>query len=293
MAQKKKINSGKKKITSVKKKTVSRKKKSNCQKKMAKFNKSVRKFLKRNDVMSTLLIINMLLIGGIIVMTVGMSDSINVQKSAEWQPVDGPTANAFIMSYCPYGLQFLKAYVPVIELLGDKANVMVNFVSYIMHGETEILENSRMYCIQYEQNDKFTDYLRCFVEAGDFTGCIESVGIDTKKLDTCMENLDTEYSISELFADKETWSNGRYPQYPVEASLNAQYSVGGSPSFILEDQQVQVARSPESIKQAICNAFDMMPEECNTILSSVAELPSFGPIGAGQEGAAASDDLSC
>ena len=282
----------KKKITSRKKKTVSRTKKSNCQKKLAKFNKNAGKLLKRTDVMSTLLIINVLLIGGIIAMTLGMSGDMSVLKSAEWQQVDGPTANAFIMSYCPYGLQFLKAYVPVIELLGEKANVQVNFVSYIMHGEKEIIENNRMYCIQYEQNDKFADYLRCFVEVGDATGCIESVGIDTKKLDVCMENLDTEYGISELFADESTWSGGRYPQYPVEANLNAQFSVGGSPTLILEGQQVQVNRSPESIKQAICSVFDVVPDECNVVLSSAAEQPSFGPIGAGQEGAAVAD-ASC
>ena len=270
---------------------MARKKKSNFQKKLAKFSKRTGSFLNRTDIMSTLLIVNMLMIGGIIVMNLGMSESVNTPKSAEWQAVDGPTANAFIMSYCPYGLQFLKAYVPVIELLGDKANVMVNFVSYIMHGEKEIIENNRMYCIQYEQNDKFTDYLRCFVEAGDVTGCLESVGIDTNALDTCMTNLDVEYRISDLFNDESTWSGGRYPQYPVEANLNAQYGVGGSPSFILEGQPVQVNRVAEAIKQAICSAFDVMPEECNTLLSSAAEQPSFGPIGSGQGTTAT--DASC
>ena len=270
---------------------MARKKKSNFQKTMAKFNKSAGNFLNRTDIMSTLLIVNMLLIGGIIVMNLGMSESVNTQKSADWQMVNGPTANAFIMSYCPYGLQFLKAYVPVIELLGDKANVMVNFVSYIMHGEKEIIENNRMYCIQYEQNDKFADYLRCFVEADDATGCLASVGVDTSALDMCMTNLDSEFGISDLFNDQSTWSGGRYPQYPVEASMNAQYGVGGSPTFILDGQQVQVNRASESIKQAICNAFDVEPEECSTTLSSAAEQPSFGPIGSGQGAVAA--DASC
>ena len=128
---------------------------------------------------------------------------------------DRPEAHAFIMSYCPYGMQFLKAYVPVIELLGDKADLEVNFVDYIMHGEKEMTENTRMYCIQKEQNDKFTDYLRCFVESNDAAACIESVGIDETLLNACMEDTDQLYDITKTFEE----SQSTYPPYPVDAVL--------------------------------------------------------------------------
>ena len=39
------------------------------------------------------------------------------------EKTDKPKAKAFIMSYCPYGLQMLKSYVPVLELLGSKADL--------------------------------------------------------------------------------------------------------------------------------------------------------------------------
>ncbi len=190
---------------------------------------------------------------------------------------DRPEAHAFVMSYCPYGLQFIKAYVPVIELLGDKADVELNFVHYLMHGEDEMTENTRMYCIQKEQKEKFTDYLRCFVVEGDWEGCISEVGIDSGKLDACMEATDAEFEITKTFQESED----RYPRYGVDAALAEQYGVGGSPTFGINGQQVQVNRSPEAIKQAICAAFNSPPEECSQTLSATAEAPSFGPVGSG------------
>ena len=238
---------------------------------------SILKFFQRNEVIAGLLVLNIILIVGNMLMVQGMSEP----KASEWTPVDGPTANAFIMSYCPYGLQFLKAYVPVIELLGGKANVLVNFVSYAMHGEKELTENSRMYCIQYEQNDKFTDYLRCFVETDDPESCMTSTGVDAEAVDSCMTRLDEEFKISELYNDQSTWSGGRYPLYPVELELNSKYGVGGSPSFVLDGRAVSVTRSPEAIKQAICSAFETPPAECNVALSTTAESPGLGPVGSG------------
>jgi protein-disulfide isomerase len=190
---------------------------------------------------------------------------------------DRPEAHAFIMSYCPYGLQFLKAYIPVIELLGDKADLEVNFVHYLMHGEQEMIENTRMYCIQKEQSDKFTDYLRCFVESGDAENCTESVGIDADALESCMEAADDAFQITKSFEE----STSSYPPYLVDAALSQQYGVGGSPTFVLNGETISVNRSPEAIKQAICAAFNEPPEECNQALSTAAEAPSFGPLGSG------------
>lgn len=192
---------------------------------------------------------------------------------------DKPEVHAFVMSYCPYGLQFMKAYVPVVELLGDKADLQLNFVHYIMHGQKEIDENNNMYCIQKEQSDKFMAYLRCFIGSDDHVKCVEDVGIDKSKLDSCVVSTDEEFKITELYEDKSTWSGGIYPLYPVDAALAEQYGVRGSPTFVINDQVVSVSRSPEAIKQAVCNAFNEAPEECETTLSSNPEGPGIGPLG--------------
>jgi len=191
---------------------------------------------------------------------------------------DRPEAHAFIMSYCPYGLQFLKAYVPVMELLGNKADLKVNFVPYTMHGEKEMLENTRMYCIQKEQSDKFTAYLRCYLaNNGDYGKCITDAGIDSAKLATCMNVTDAAYNISNTFKS----STSNYPPYVIDQSLAQAYGANGSPTFGINGQPVSVNRAAEAIKEAVCSAFNNPPAECNQQLSSSAEAAGFGPVGAG------------
>ncbi|MEM5871869.1 MAG: hypothetical protein QW051_03280 [Candidatus Aenigmatarchaeota archaeon] len=205
------------------------------------------------------------------------------EEEEEVQPVanapksDRPEAHVFIMSYCPYGLQFIKAYVQVMELLGNKADLYVNFVPYIMHGEKEMIENTRMYCIQKEQKDKFTKYLRCFVKDGNAERCISEVGIDSVKLNVCMNATDEQYQLSKTFAE----SSDRFPPYPIDQALADVYGARGSPTFGINGKQISVTRSAEVIKQAICNAFNNPPSECNQKLSAKAESPGFGEIGAG------------
>lgn len=194
---------------------------------------------------------------------------------------DKPEAHAFVMSYCPYGLQFIKAYVPVMELLGDKADLEINFVNYAMHGKEELDENLRMYCIQKEQKAQFTDYLRCFVENDDYEACIASAGVDSTKLDSCIQSTDDEFNITGLYNDQTTWSGGRFPRFPVEDDMNDEYGVGGSPTFVLNGNVMSVTRSAEAIKDAICSAFNTPPEECSEELSDQAEQPGIGPIGSG------------
>jgi len=190
---------------------------------------------------------------------------------------DKPVANGFIMSYCPYGLQFLKAYIPVMELLGSKADIKVDFVQYTMHGEKEMTENNNMYCIQKDQQPLFTKYLRCMVEKQDSAACVAEVKVDNTKLKACLAKLETDYNVTAIFKA----STGNYPTYPVDAVLAAQYGVGGSPTFVLNGKTVSVNRSPEAIKQAVCAAFNTAPAECSTTLSTAAEAPGAGPVGQG------------
>lgn len=190
---------------------------------------------------------------------------------------DKPVANGFIMSYCPYGLQFLKAYIPVMELLGSKADLKVNFVPYTMHGEKEMVENNNMYCIQKEQQPLFTKYLRCIVEKQNATECDAEAKVDTAKLTACLAKLETDYNVTGIFKA----GGGQYPSYPVDAVLATQYGVRGSPTFVLNGQTLSVNRAPEAIKQAVCAAFNTPPAECQQTLSTAAEAAGAGPVGSG------------
>ncbi|MDD5171862.1 MAG: hypothetical protein PHF60_02385 [Candidatus ainarchaeum sp.] len=211
------------------------------------------------------------------------------QTQTAVEKVEKPKAQAFVMAFCPYGLQFLKAYVPVMELLGDKADLEIHFVDYAMHGKKEIDGNSYIYCVQKEEKAKLPAYLRCFLESGNYTTCVATAGVDSAKIDTCVGQLDTQYNLTGMFNDKNTWSGGYYPQYPVEADLNSQYGVRGSPTFVLNGGKLDVSRSAEAVKAAICASFITPPAECNTSLRTDAESPGLGPVGSGStSGASAS-----
>jgi len=216
-----------------------------------------------------------------------MSETKQVQQQSQTQTQevpksDRPDVHVFVMSYCPFGLQFLKAYIPVMELLGDKTDLQINFVDYAMHGKKEVDENTIIYCIQKEQKDTLTQYLRCFVQSGNHTECADKSGIDSSKLDTCISEADEQYNITNLYNDKSTWLNGRFPQFLIDKPLNDKYGVRGSPTFVINGKTVSVTRSPEAIKDAICNAFNNPPTECNTNLSTTVESPGIGPIGSGE-----------
>jgi FKBP-type peptidyl-prolyl cis-trans isomerase 2 len=168
-----------------------------------------------------------------------------------------PTLQTFVMSYCPYGIQMEKSVLPAYKLLKNKANFEIRFVSYTMHGEKEETENKRQACIREEQSSKFWAYLECFLEDGNASRCIEEVGIDSAKLDTCMSTKAEDY----LAVDKE---------------LNTKYGVQGSPTTILDETEAKITRTPEGVKSAVCNAFTDKPSECDEVLSSDSPTPKFG-----------------
>ncbi len=216
------------------------------------------------------------------------SDSQAKAQPTEVPKTDKPVVEAFVMAYCPYGTQIEKGLIPVMKTLGDKADIKVKFVSYAMHGEKELDENLRQYCIQEEQSDKYLDYLECFLADGDFDGCLKKTKINTKKLDACFDATDKEYKIKELFADKSTWSGGRYPQFNVQKDLNEKYGVKGSPTFVVNGTTVPSGRDSASLLKAVCSGFTTEPSECSTELPSAS--PSAG-FGFGKTGAAT--EASC
>ena len=189
---------------------------------------------------------------------------------------DKPKAELFVMSYCPYGLQMEKAYLPAWDLLKKKADIDIKFVSYAMHGEKEVVENTVQYCIQSEQNDKFQNYLKCFTGSGNTESCQTSAGISKSKLNSCVAATNKKFAILDKLKDQSTWLSGQFPIYPIHEGLNDQYGVQGSPTLIINGTEVQIARTPESVKQAICAAFNDAPAECDQTLSNNSYDPGFG-----------------
>lgn len=186
-----------------------------------------------------------------------------------------PKVELFVMSHCPYGTQIEKGILPVIDALGDKIDFEIKFCDYAMHGETEVNEQLNQYCIQKEENEKFINYLKCFLEAGESNNCLTKTNINTTKLNSCVSTTDTEFKITANFADKSTYK-GSFPTFNIHKDENVKYKVQGSPALVINGEQVSSTRDPKSLLATICTYFENAPAECNIELPSVSAAPGFG-----------------
>lgn len=223
-------------------------------------------------------------------------------KLPEVTKSDRPDVKIFIMSYCPFGLQAEKMFLPAYDLLKDKTDMGIYFVNYAMHGKAEIDENLRQYCIQKDQKDKFAAYVQCFTAdesynscttteskpcTGNFTKCLAEADINTAALDSCVKTTDQQFNVTVDYNDKSKWLNGQFPKFEVQSDLNEKYKVEGSPTVVINESIVNVdPRSPGTFKQIVCSAFNTQPEECSQTLSNDAPSTGFGTA------AAASSDSS-
>ena len=198
-----------------------------------------------------------------------------VAAAVEVEKTDKPKVEVFVMSHCPYGTQIEKGIIPVMEALGDKADIEIKFCDYAMHGETELKEQLNQYCIQEEQNDKFISYLKCFLGEGNGDQCINDVGVDRTKLDACVASTDAKYSVMADFENKENY-RGQFPGFGVHKTEVAQYGVQGSPSLVINGVTSRTGRDAASLQKAICDAFTTAPTECETPLDAAAPSPGFG-----------------
>jgi len=191
---------------------------------------------------------------------------------------DKPKVELFVMSYCPYGTQMEKGILPVAQTLGNKIDFQVKFVNYAMHGEKEITENLRQYCISKDQGAKYNPYLTCFLKAGDAAACLKETGINEAKVNSCVTGVDKQYKIMETFNKGESAWGSSYPPFPINDADNKKYGVQGSPTLVINGQEISSGRDSASLAATICGAFTdgKKPAECDKTFASAAPTPGFG-----------------
>lgn len=189
---------------------------------------------------------------------------------------DKPEVELFVMSHCPYGTQTEKGIVPVMETLKDKANIKIKFVNYIMHGDVEKNDNLVQYCIDKEDHGKYNAFLKCFLKDGNSGACMTSTGVNVNKVNSCISATDKQFKVTEVFNDKSKWPNGSFPPFAIHEAENTKYGVQGSPTLVINGQQVESERSPAGLLATICAAFNNKPAECDTKLDTATPGPGFG-----------------
>lgn len=200
------------------------------------------------------------------------------EKTEPEQKMDIPEVDLFVMSYCPYGTQIEKGILPVVKLLGNKIKFNLKFVDYAMHGEKEVNENLRDYCIQKTQPTKLNAYLECFLKKGEGTesACMKTAGVNVAQVNTCVSATDKQFSVKANLADKSKWSNGTYPPFDVDKEAVLKYGVQGSPSLVINGTKVGASRDSASLLKLVCSGFNTQPKECSQTLSVTAPAPGFG-----------------
>lgn len=187
---------------------------------------------------------------------------------------DKPVVELFVMSYCPYGTQIEKGMLPVLEALGNKIDFKLKFCDYAMHEKKELDENLVQYCIQKEQPEKLTAYLQCFLAEGKGSDCLKK-NANESKINNCVAATDKEYKVTANYDSKTDW-RGNFPGFNVNKADNEKYSVGGSPTLIINGADIQSGRDSASLLATICSAFNEAPEECKQQLNAQSPTPGFG-----------------
>jgi thioredoxin 1 len=189
--------------------------------------------------------------------------------------LDQPVLQAFVVSYCPFGLQMQRVLSGVVDQIpslsgnikvryivekasGDTIGAnetggqAINFTS--MHGQTEADENLRQICIREEQPNVYWRYISCFLESGNSSRCINTAGVDEDNLNGCL-------------ADK---SRGlRYVRN--DYNLTQQFKITASPTLVMNGQIVSEhdfgGRTEDAIKNLLCCGFSSRPVFCSINLS--------------------------
>lgn len=186
---------------------------------------------------------------------------------------DKPTADLYIMSYCPYWLQAQKWILEVMSKLWNVADINIKFVDYVMHDKQESDENTVQYCIQKEQKDKYNQYLNCFLWNWENEACRKEAWIDENKLSTCIASADEEFKINYNMENP----TSRFPSYLVHTEDNKKYWVAWSPTFVLNWVKIEaMGRTATDYATAICDSFNQKPEECEQEFQDIAFDPMFG-----------------
>ncbi len=191
--------------------------------------------------------------------------SSNNQEKQDIPKSDKPQVELFIWSYCPYGVQAQGPLAEVATLIGSDADIKA-VLYHDGHGEYETQQNKIQACIQEVDKNNYWEYATGFVDTI-YPKCGSSKDIECDKTESIslMKSLGIDSSAVMNCVD----SDG---QDLIDADSQRAKEVGvtGSPSLVINDIKVNVARTSEAYKTAICEAFNEAPEECSTTLDSNA-----------------------
>ncbi len=175
------------------------------------------------------------------------------------KPVDSDETvrvDFFAMSMCKYCVNFEPALAEVIRTLEDNVRFRVFYVAFeeedgfrSLHGQEEVEEDMRQLCAREYYPGRFFDYLLCMGRhysdpSGNWEQCAENSGIDPMVLRDCRNSEEGRYIFSENIKKREY------------------LGISESPVLIINNKRYTGKRTPEALKDRICDEFENPPEAC-------------------------------
>lgn len=184
-------------------------------------------------------------------------------QTTEIPKSDKPVVELFIWGYCPYGVQAQGPLAEVADLLGKYADFRA-VLYYDGHGEFETQQNKIQECIQELYPAKYWKYAAGFVEKV-YPVCSSARTVDCDKTESVklMNSLgiDSAKVLSCVSSKGESLIS-------AASDYAKAMSVSGSPTLLINGVKADAERTAEAYKDAVCSAFNEVPEECGTALSS-------------------------
>jgi len=193
------------------------------------------------------------------------------QTAMEIPKSDRPNVELYVMSFCPYGNLGEDTMLPVYNLLKDKLNWEVHYIVSVngdavssLHGQKEVDQNIRELCVKKNYGmGVFWNFMtnvnnQCGSDGTCWQNVASSLSLDVNKINSCV----TKEGLNLM---KE------------EAQASNDAGVSGSPTLIINGVKSNVVYNygdSESYKEAICGAFNSVPDLCSTQLSSTQSTAS-------------------
>jgi len=165
----------------------------------------------------------------------------------------------YVMSKCPYGVQAVQGFLPVLDEIGDWVDFHLEFIVdkqgdnfTSLHGEPEVKGNIQQLCAikHYPDRKKWMAFLKCVNETwreipAGWEKCAKQAGMDAGKLGSCINGSQGKDLLTE--------SMGR------AKAANAQ----GSPTIKVAGAAYEGGRSKTDFLRGICEKFTgNKPDTC-------------------------------
>lgn len=189
---------------------------------------------------------------------------------------DSPVLEAYIVSQCPFGLQMQRMMAEAIKSQPSLAqNLKARYIGAIsgntitaMHGDAEAKENFRQICIREEQPTKYWDYVSCYMQKGDATGCDASVGINTSSVNSCIATASRGLAYAKQDFDlSDQYGASGSPTLVLGGVTVSEFTAGGQPIF--------GGRSADEMRTIVCSAFSTQPAFCSAKLNTAQAATGY------------------